>query len=81
VLIEDALKHLYDAEYQHFKISVHSLAGALGITDNRAAGLLAHIEALGLLERNGIDIQLTLEGRRLEVFRAYGTLEREPAVL
>ena len=78
VLIEDALKHLYDAEYQHLKVSVHSLAGALGITDNRAAGLLGHIEALGLLERNGIEIQLTSEGRQyaLRLIRIHRLWER-----
>jgi len=64
VLVEDALKHLYEAEYQAFTPSVQSLAGDLGITENRAADLLARIEARGLLERDGVEIRLTPNGRQ-----------------
>ena len=78
VLIEDALKHLYEAEYQTFVVSVQSLAGALGITDNRAAGLLERIETRGLLARDGVDIQLTPEGRQyaLRLIRIHRLWER-----
>jgi len=64
VLVEDALKHLYEAEYQALNASVQSLAGDLGITENRAAGLLARIEVRSLLKREGVEIRLTPDGRQ-----------------
>ena len=63
VLIEDALKHFYDAEYSHRPASVQSLAGALEISRNRAARVMAHIESLGLVERDGGRVRLTSGGR------------------
>ena len=73
VLIEDALKHLHDNEYSEQPTSVQSLAGALGVSSNRSAKLLARIEALTLVQRNGGSIRLTADGRRdaLRVIRLH----------
>lgn len=63
IYTEDALKHLYDAESMHRPVSVQSLAGALGIFDDRAAELLVRLEARSLVRRVGRDLSLTSEGR------------------
>lgn len=63
VVIEDALKHLYDFEYRRQPSTLESLAGALGLTGNRAADLLDRLERLDLVEREGENLVLTGEGR------------------
>jgi DtxR family Mn-dependent transcriptional regulator len=63
VLLEDALKHLHDVEYRELIASVESLAGALGIGGDRAAGLVAIMEGEGLIERRGTALRLTEDGR------------------
>ncbi len=63
VLIEDALKHLYDCEYRKQACTVESLSGALGIPGNRTADLLVRIEALRLLRSAGGGLHLTPDGR------------------
>ena len=78
VLVEDALKHLYEAEYSGRSASVESLAGALGITSSRSAELLARIEARGLLQRRETDFQLTPEGHThaLRIIRVHRLWEQ-----
>lgn len=78
VLIEDTLKHLYDAEYAHRAASVQSLAGALEISGNRAADLLKRTESLDLIQRAGDAIRLTAEGRNyaLRIIRLHRLWER-----
>ncbi len=63
VLIEDALKHLYDFEYRRQPSTLESLAGALGLSGNRAADLVDRLERLDLVEREGENLVLTGEGR------------------
>jgi DtxR family Mn-dependent transcriptional regulator len=78
VLIEDALKHLYDAEYRRQTPSVQSLAGALNIPTDRAVQLLGRMERLGLFQMAGETFQLTPEGRTyaLRIIRIHRLWER-----
>jgi len=63
VLIEDALKHLYDYEYRHIPCTLYSLSGALRIPGHQTADLLARLEELELVTSAEDRYQLTAEGR------------------
>ena len=63
VLIEDALKHLYDYEYHKQTPTVESVAGTLGISSRQAADLLVSAETRQLLKSNGGQLSLTTDGR------------------
>jgi DtxR family Mn-dependent transcriptional regulator len=78
VRIEDALKHLHDAQYRGQTASVESLAGALEISSNQAAELLAGIEARGLVCREGAALRLTADGTSyaLRIIRVHRLWER-----
>ncbi len=78
VLIEDALTHCYDCEYEHTWATLESLAGALEIRRNDAARLSARLESLGLLEPEQRGVKLTAEGRgyALRVIRIHRLWER-----
>lgn len=78
VTVEDALKHFYDAEYRGVNASLHSLAGALEISGDRAAKLLGKLEERGLVEGSGGVPRLTDRGRReaLQVLRIHRLWER-----
>lgn len=81
VLVEDALKHLFDAEYRSREATLQSLSGALGITGGRAADLLAGLQARELVREEAGRYRLTGEGRRyaLRVVRIHRLWERHLA--
>ncbi len=78
VLLEDALKHLYDCEYKSKKASVDSLAGNLAISSEQAAELAARLEKLNLTLSDQNHLQLTDAGRSyaLRVIRVHRIWER-----
>ena len=78
VLLEDALKQVYEEEYLDRLGNLNSLAGALGIPRNRAADLVGRLEARGLLVHEGGGLRLTPEGRSnaLRVIRIHRLWER-----
>jgi len=78
VLVEDALKHLHDAEYTGRTATLQSLSGALEISGNRAADLAARLEAGGLIRSTATGLELTPEGRSdaLRVIRIHRLWER-----
>jgi DtxR family Mn-dependent transcriptional regulator len=78
VLIEDALKHLYDCEYKKLQCTHNSLSGALGISADDAARLLARLGSLGLTHQQGEGYKLSDEGRgyALRVIRMHRLWER-----
>jgi DtxR family Mn-dependent transcriptional regulator len=78
VLIEDALKHLYDCEYKKINCTINSIAGNLSIAGDRAAKLIARLEAMGLIISLADNLQLTPEGRSyaLRVIRIHRLWER-----
>lgn len=78
VLIEDALKHLHDCEYQGRVPTVQSIAGALHSSVNEVVGLLTDMQAHELITFEGDHPQLTPQGRdyALHVIRAHRLWER-----
>jgi DtxR family Mn-dependent transcriptional regulator len=77
-LIEDALKHIYKYQTKENCPTAESVAGALHITKDQAAELLAKMEARELLQRQGDSICLTFPGRQyaLHIIRAHRLWER-----
>ena len=77
-LVEDALKHLHDCEYNRRIATLLSLSGALAISGDRAANLVISLEKLGLAKSTGDGPQLTTEGRRyaLAVIRGHRLWEQ-----
>jgi DtxR family Mn-dependent transcriptional regulator len=76
--LEDALKHLFEREYRGRRASLSSLAGVLGIHDANVVGLVARMQAQGLLTTTGQEFELTSRGERLalQLVRAHRLLER-----
>lgn len=76
--VEDALKHLYDCEYQGLPCTAESLAGVLGISRGRSMQLLARLKARGLARSAGAMVELTEPGRlyALQVIRSHRLWER-----
>jgi DtxR family Mn-dependent transcriptional regulator len=78
VLIEDALKHLYNCEYSNIHCTLNSIAGNLSITADDAAELIARLETMGLTTSHEKGLRLTSEGRSyaLRVIRVHRLWER-----
>jgi len=64
VLMEDALKHLFDSEYNDRVANLQSLSGALAVSGNRAAELLSRLQSQELVALKDGGYELTPEGRR-----------------
>ncbi len=78
VLSEDALKHLFDCEYHGRTANLQSLSGALSVSGNRAAEILARLQERELVVEDAGRLRLTGEGRRyaLRIVRAHRLWER-----
>ena len=78
VLIEDALKHLYNNEYNSIGSTLNSIAGNLSIPADDAAELITKLEAMGLVSSSGNNLQLTTEGRTyaLKIIRVHRLWEK-----
>jgi len=78
VLAEDALKHLYDHEYNSVDSSLNSLKGSLSIKGDEAAKLISKLEERGLIESHHGKIKLTSKGRSyaLRIIRIHRLWER-----
>lgn len=78
VLIEDALKHLYNQEYNNVKCTLPSIAGSLSISGDQAARLMQRLESLGLTQSREEGFELTNDGRSyaLRMIRIHRLLER-----
>ncbi|HLC05766.1 MAG TPA: iron dependent repressor, metal binding and dimerization domain protein [Anaerolineales bacterium] len=81
VLIEDALKHLYEFSLTGQPPSLESLAGALSSPLDRVARLLPVMQKHGLLDFEAGIIRLTPRGREyaLHILRAHRLWERHLA--
>jgi DtxR family Mn-dependent transcriptional regulator len=73
VRLEDALKHLYEAEIAGVLPSVQSVAGAARLSTDKAAETLHTLQRRHLIEMEGDGIRLTEAGREmgLHVLRAH----------
>ena len=78
VLIEDALKHLYNCEYNRVSCTINSVAGKLSISENEAAELITKLEEMGLLVSLEETLQLSDEGRTyaLRIIRVHRLWEK-----
>jgi DtxR family Mn-dependent transcriptional regulator len=78
ILVEDALKHLYDFEYSAVTSTLESLAGAMGVPSDRAAKVLEELGKRRLVSLRGLEVILTDEGREyaLKVIRVHRLWER-----
>ena len=78
IQIEDALKHLYDCESRRLTSTRQSIAGALSISEDKAANLLVRLEGMGLLRSHGEGFVLTDDGRSyaLRIIRVHRLWER-----
>ncbi len=78
VLIEDALKHIYDCEYNDIPCSVNSIAGNLHISADKSAKLVDTLKGMDLVEYDPEKVWLTIEGRSyaLRVIRIHRLWEK-----
>jgi len=78
VLLEDALKHLHGCEFAELEATLDSVAGGLGVERDRAAELLARLQAEGLATTEDGKWVLSSEGRSyaLRVVRTHRLWER-----
>jgi DtxR family Mn-dependent transcriptional regulator len=78
IVVEDALKHIYDGEFRGPKATLESLSGVLQIKRSEAVELAEKMQAAGLVHHTDHRFTLTEAGRRyaLEVIRAHRLWER-----
>lgn len=78
VLLEDALKYLFDCEYKSIACSLNSIAGNLNISTDQAAKLMDRLRTMGLIAMRNHDFELTDTGRSyaLRVIRVHRIWER-----
>jgi DtxR family Mn-dependent transcriptional regulator len=78
VFTEDALKHIHNYEMRGRHPTVESIAGALNITMDEAADIIAKMEVRKLLFIQDSEFHLTSEGRdhALHIIRAHRLWER-----
>lgn len=77
-LLEDALKYLFDCEYNKTNCNLNSLAGNLHITVDKAAGLINSLTELKLIIANNQILTLTDSGRSyaIRIVRIHRVWER-----
>ncbi len=75
---EDALKHIQKQELSGKQATIQSIAGALGLDSNRAAGIITELAETGLIEYTPGGIVLTQEGGQvaMNVIRAHRLWEQ-----
>ena len=78
VRVEDAFKHLYDQESKGLTCTLDSIARELGFPSKDDTSLVARLETIGLLTRQGNVFRLTPEGRSyaLRIIRVHRLWER-----
>jgi DtxR family Mn-dependent transcriptional regulator len=78
VMQEDALKHIQKLEFGGRSATLQSVAGALNLDSNRAVDLIAELENLDLIVRDGNHLNLTQEGSQvaMNVIRAHRLWEQ-----
>ncbi|MBU1101202.1 MAG: DtxR family transcriptional regulator [Bacteroidetes bacterium] len=76
--IEDALKHLYDCEYNSNRCSMDSLAGNLSVSRESAADIISEMQKMSLIELSDDKLKLSDEGRSyaLRIIRTHRLWEK-----
>ncbi len=78
VLLEDALKFVFDCEYKNIPCGLNSIAGNLNISTDKAAKLLDRLRTMGLIQMDDRAFELTDTGRSyaLRIIRVHRIWER-----
>lgn len=78
VLLEDALKFIYNCEYNSINCTLNSIAGNLNISADTAAEIVAKLQNMGLIKVDKEYISLNSEGRSyaLRVIRVHRLWEK-----
>lgn len=78
VMIEDALKYLYNCEYNNSTCSLNGIAGNLSISADDATEITARLESMGLVSAKKDELSLTSDGRSyaLRVIRVHRLWEK-----
>ena len=78
VLIEDALKYLYNCEYNNSTCSLNGIAGNLSISADEATDIISRLESMGLVSAKKDELNLTSDGRSyaLRVIRVHRLWEK-----
>ena len=73
ILIEDALKHLYDFEDKNISSTLHSLSGYLSISGDEAAKIAQKLKDINLINIHNEKLLLTPDGRTyaLKIIRVH----------
>ena len=78
VLIEDALKYLYNCEYNGTNCSLNGIAGNLSISADDATDIISRLESMGLVSAKKDELDLTADGRSyaLRIVRVHRLWEK-----
>lgn len=78
VLIEDALKYLYNCEYNGISCTLNGIAGNLSVSADNAADIISRLESMGLVSAKKDALSLTSEGRTyaLRIIRIHRLWEK-----
>lgn len=78
VLLEDALKYLFDCEYKNNPCGLNSLAGNLNVSADKVARILDRLRAMNLITMKDQNFSLTDAGRSysLRIIRVHRVWER-----
>lgn len=77
-LIEDALKYLYNCEYNEINCTLNGVAGNLSISADDATDILSKLESMGMVSTQKDNLKLTSDGRSyaLRVIRVHRLWEK-----
>ena len=77
-LIEDALKYLYNCEYNGINCTLNGIAGNLSISADNATDIITRLESMGLVSAKKDNLTLTSDGRSyaLRVVRVHRLWEK-----
>lgn len=78
ILIEDALKYLYNCEYNNVNCTLNGVAGNLSISADDATDIISRLESMGLVSAIKDELSLTSDGRSyaLRIVRVHRLWEK-----
>jgi DtxR family Mn-dependent transcriptional regulator len=78
ILLEDALKYIFDCAYKNYSCGLNSIAGNLNISADKATHIIEHLKSVGLIEIKQDCILLTEAGKSyaLKIIRIHRVWER-----
>lgn len=78
VFLEDALKYLYNCEYNNSVCTLNGIAGNLSVSSDKATEIISILESMGLVRAKKEELVLTSEGRSyaLRVIRIHRLWEK-----